>query len=270
MNISISNIIWEKGKDNFEAFLKVVSECNIKAVELSLNSIFEEPLLITEEEIVWLIKLFDKYKISVSALHSLTYTRPDLEIFGRKEKREDLVKYIFHYIDIAKRLNTKNLVYGSPKSRKIYDLTLFEANNIFLEFLQNIDNYCKDINFNIEPLPKDYCEYLNTFEESVSLIKNRNFKNIFVQLDVRSIIENRENIDVIFQNSSFIKHVHIGEPNLTMLENSEYSNIHKSIFEKLLSIGYRGFLSIEVINHNEKNYKEYTETIIKRVIKHYE
>ncbi len=270
MKISISNIIWEKGRDNFESFLKVISENNIKAVELSLNSIFDEPLSITEYEILWLTELLHRYNISISALHSLTYTRPDLEIFDRKEKKEELVKYIFHYIDIAKKLNTNNLVYGSPKSRKIYNLNTNEADYIFLEFLQEIDDYCENINFNIEPLPKNYCEYLNTFEESVNLLKKRNFKNIYIQLDVRSIIENNENINTIFQNESYIKHVHIGEPNLIMLDNSEYSNIHKNVFKKLSSIAYNGFLSIEVLNHKGNNYKEYVEKIIKKVREYYE
>jgi sugar phosphate isomerase/epimerase len=270
MTLSISNIIWKKGKENFENFLKVVSKNGVKAVELSLNSIFEEPLSMTENEFSWLNEVLNRYKISISALHSLTYTRPDLEIFNSKEKREELIKYIFNYIDIAKKLNTNNLVYGSPKSRKTYSYTLKEANCIFLEFLKEIDDYSEDINFNIEPLPQTYCEYLNTFEESVYLLKKTNFKNIFIQVDIRSIIENEENIDTIFQNTDYIKHVHIGEPNLAMLDKSEYSHKHKTIFQQLSHIGYNGFLSIEVINHQEKDYKKYTETIIKRAREYYE
>ena len=269
MTLSISNIIWKKGKEHFEDFLNLIAENNVNAIELSLNSIFEEPLDMKEEDFIWLNNLLAKYNVSISALHSLTYTRPDLELFSSKEKRDELLLYMYNYLEIAKKLNTKNIVYGSPKSRKIYNITQSEANAIFLDFLRKIDLHSNNVNFNIEPLPKLYCDYLNTYDEGVKLIESEAYDNIFIQLDIRSIIENKENIKSIFKNSKYLRHVHIGEPDLKMSENSIYASTHESLNSELREVKYTGYLSIEVINHSQNNFKKYTQKIIQRTRNYY-
>lgn len=268
MKLSISNIIWKKGKENFEDFLKVIVANNIFAVELSLNSIFEEPLNMSSEDLLWLKYLLQKYNVSVSALHSLTYTRPDLEIFNTKEKREELLSYLLYYVDIARELNTHNIVYGSPKSRKKYNYNNNELDNIFVDFLYKIDKNLIDINLNIEPLPKLYCEYLNTFMDGVNILEKNDFKNIFIQLDIRSIIESNENIEQIFTYDSYIKHVHIGEPSLTM-PSYKFEQVHKKINNKLLNMNYENYCSIEVINHKKNELVEYINKTIKNTRRYY-
>lgn len=268
MKLSISNIIWKKGKENFENFLKIIVQNNIYAVELSLNSIFEEPLNMSSEELLWLKNLLKKYNVSVSALHSLTYTRPDLEIFNTKEKREELLSYLLYYVDIARELNTYNIVYGSPKSRKKYNYSNNELDTIFVDFLYQIDKNLIDINFNIEPLPKLYCEYLNTFMDGVNILKKNDFKNIFIQLDVRSIIESKEDIDELFLYNKYIKHVHIGEPNLTM-PSYKFEQVHKKIDYNLFNINYKNYCSIEVVNHKEIDTIQYIIKTIKNTRRYY-
>ena len=268
MQLSISNIIWKKGKENFEDFLKAIVSNNIFAIELSLNSIFEEPLDMTEQDFTWLINLLKKYNITVSALHSLTFTRPDLEIFNTYKKREELLSYLLNYIDIAKKINTKNIVYGSPKSRQLYNYSIEEADKIFTEFLTKIDIKANGINFNIEPLPKVYCGYLHTFMDGVAILKKNNYKNIFIQLDIRSIIESKEDIEEIFKYKQYIQHVHIGEPNLTMPSN-KYRNFHQNINNTLLNINYKNYCSIEVMNHQENDIKTYLNKTIQSTRRYY-
>lgn len=260
MKLSISNIIWEKGKQEFELFLQFLKSNQINSIELSLNSIFEEPLNMTVNDKKWLKSLLEHYSISVSSLHSLTYTRPDLEIFNTKRKRQELLNYLFFYIDIAREFNTKNLVYGSPKSRKIHGKQKLEINEIFSDFLLNLDQNLEGLCFNIEPLPMAYCEYLNTFMEGVEIIEKENFKNIYVQLDVRSIIENSENIENIFKKFQYIKHVHVGEPKLRM-PSIEYKDIHKDINDNLNKMKYDKYISIEVLNHQDISSNYIFETI---------
>jgi len=268
MKLSISNIIWKKGAENFEDFLKAIVKNNIFAVELSLNSIFEEPLTIKKAELDWLKKLLKSYNISVSSLHSLTYTRPDLEIFNSHSKREELYKYLLHYIDLARELESSNIVYGSPKSRKRYANSDAELDKIFIDFIYKIDKESKGINFNIEPLPKIYCEYLNTFMDGVDILESNDFKNIFIQLDIRSIIESRENIDEIFKYDKYIQHVHIGEPNLTM-PSDNYLDTHLLINNSLKNMEYNGYLSMEILNHNQCGFEEYLSRTVTEVRKYY-
>lgn len=268
MKLSVSNIIWKKGRENFEDFLKNIVKNDVFAVELSLSSIFEEPYDITKDELEWLKKLLKYYDVSVSSLHSLTFTRPDLELFNTSSKREELCEYILRYVELARELNSNNLVYGSPKSRKTYGKTDIELDNIFVDFLYKIDEKSAGVNFNIEPLPKEYCEYLNTFMQAVDIFKKNSFKNIYVQLDIRSIIESMEDIDEIFEYQKYIKHVHVGEPNLKM-SVADYADVHSLFNKKLVKMGYNSNLSIEVLNHEQDNFEEYLKSTIKRVRNYY-
>lgn len=263
MKLSISNIIWEKGKDKFESFIKEIKENDIHNIELSLNSIFEEPTKMSKQNLRWLKNLFQSYDISISALHSLTYTRPDLELFNDPSKREELIEYMKFYFDIAQELNTKNLVYGSAKTRDLYNYSKTEADNIFIDFLYRIDEMSPGINFNIEPLSQTYCNYLNTYHDGVEILENKKFKNIFIQLDIRSVIENDENIESIFNKHQYIKHVHIGEPNMTMPTNHHVAT-HQSINKKLLAMDYENFLSIEVLKDTSKSLSDHTNETIRK------
>lgn len=264
MKLSISNIIWEKGKNKFEYFIKEIKKNDVHNIELSLNSIFEEPSKMSKQNLRWLKTLLQSYDISISALHSLTYTRPDLELFNTVSQREALIDYMKFYFDIAQELHTNNLVYGSPKTRYLHNFNKTEADNIFLDFLYRIDELSLGINFNIEPLPKSYCEYLNTFLNAVKLLEMNKYENIFIQLDVRSIIESEEKINEIFIYNTYIKHVHIGEPKLTMSAD-KYNEVHSLVYKKLADMRYSGYLGIEVLNQEGYDFEKYLESTIKKV-----
>ena len=97
---------------------------------------------------------------------------------------KSFIEYLKKYCDLARELDSQNIVLGSPKSRITYGRNKEELDKIFLDFLHQVDNYADGIFFNIESLSSEYCEYLNTHMEIVELIKNADFKNIFLQLSI--------------------------------------------------------------------------------------
>ncbi|EJF07768.1 sugar phosphate isomerase/epimerase [Thiovulum sp. ES] len=266
MKISISNIIWKKGKNEFAKFIEEVKKNGIFAIELSLNSIFEEPLNMTAKDFQWLEKQLET--ISVSAIHSLTYTRPDLNIFDNT--RNELIEYIKFYIKVANKLGTKNIVFGSAQSRNIKNISKAKADLIFIEFLKELDENLQNNNvfLHIEPLPKTYCNYLNSFLEGVSLLENETFLNIFIQLDIKSIFESDEDIKKIFKYSKYIKHVHASNPNFEILGN-EFAEKHKQIKKLLEDVNYSNFVSGEILNKSGDNYPLYLQSALESLKEFY-
>lgn len=249
MNLSISNIIWRKGPGEFPAFLAALRENGINAVELSINSIFAEPADITEREILWLKQILGDNAIKVSALHTLTYTRPDLLLFGDSNLRNLFYDYILMYRDFARELKCDNIVLGSPAARKRHGLNKVECNEIFLEFLSRCDGEFDGIHFNIEPLPGPQCEYLETFREVYDLIKSCKFRNIKIQIDIRSSIDTNESLDYIFGSEDhkfYIKHVQVSDPGLR-IPSDMYGKWHHQLVEELVKCNYSGYVSAEVI-----------------------
>lgn len=246
MKLAISNIIWSKGKDKFPGFLDAVADSGIHGVELALNAIFEEPTSLSNGELIALQQEIAKRGLVVSALHSLTFTRGDLELFGGTEKREDLLDYLVEYNRIARLLKCGNLVFGSPSARKMRGRNKDECNNIFLEFLLKLDKNLGNVFLNIEPLHPAMCEYLHFLKEARHLIKIGGLQNIKIQLDLRACIENDESIDEIRSSLPFVTHCQVSDPGVTRLTDA-YHQKHEVFSSLLLDGDYSGFVAGEML-----------------------
>ncbi len=265
MNISVSNIAWSKGINNLTSFFNQLEQRKVKGVELALSCFWEEPIEVDNSELFWLRNELKARDLKLVSLHSLTYTRPDLEVFYSSEKRASLLGYLKAYRDIAYDLGCKNLVFGSPKSRVTYGKNKSELDDIFFNFLCEIEQLMDGLNFNIEPLSKNFCEYLNSFEECLNLLNKQEFQKIFIQLDVRTIIETKEKLEKIFSNFHFIKHVHAGNPGLK-IPGKPYQDIHQKIRSKLLDSKYSGYISAEVASQDKVSNEEFINQIIDSMV----
>lgn len=249
LKLSISNIIWTKGRGAFPGFLDAAAECGVCGVELALNAIFEEPASLPDEDLIALRQEIEMRGLAVSALHSLTFTRGDLELFSDKEKREDLLNYLLEYVRIAKLLKCNNLVFGSPSARKMHGRSHNECDDIFLSFLAEMDKRLENVCFNIEPLHYGMCEYLHTLQDAKRLIMTGNLRNIKIQLDLRSCIENDERADQIRSSLQFITHCQVSDPGLAML-TTVYSQKHELFAAILRDAHYAGFVTGEMLSPN--------------------
>lgn len=249
MKLSISNIIWSKGKKPLNGFLDAAAECDLAGVELALNAIYEEPVSLADADLITLRQEIAKRGLAVSALHSLTFTRNDLELFGCKENRKELLNYILEYVRIARLLNCKNLVFGSPSAREMHGRTREECDNIFLDFLAELDKHLENIFFNIEPLHPSMCEYLHTLQDAKKLIMDGNLHHVKVQLDLRSCIENCESTDQIRSSLPYVTHCQVSDPGLSTLAVT-HSQKHELFASILRDAHYTGFVAGEMLPPN--------------------
>ena len=146
MKISISNILWPKGFDRLEEFFYELSRKKIVAVELALNCFWTEPVEASKNDILLLKNLLKRYHLKLVSIHSLTFSRPDLELFSSSANLSVLEDYLFRYIDLARQLDCSNLVFGSPKTRNTYGMPKQNMDQIFLKFLAKI-NDCSEETF---------------------------------------------------------------------------------------------------------------------------
>ena len=269
MNISISNICWVKGKNNFPLFLDTLVKNNVYAVELALSCIWDEPTTISIDEIQWMKTQLDSRSISLVSLHSLTYTRPDLTLFKGSDSYIELASYIQSYISIARELGCPNLVFGSPKARHNYNnLGKDELDRQFVSFLKHIDPLLDGLNFNIEPLSSNYTQYLNSFDECVDLLSNFSSKNIFIQLDLRTFIENNEPILPFDNINQYVRHVHVSNPGLR-LPGNPYEYFHSQLSSLLKSVNYTGFITAEIVYDSLYAYPDFVQLISSAMEQYY-
>lgn len=74
-------------------------------------------------------------------------------------------------------------------------------------------------------------------------MKKINCEGIKVNVDFGTIIENKEDLNIIFENINLVNHIHISEPNLVKVEKRKE---HQQLSEFLKSINYDRYISIEM------------------------
>lgn len=246
MKLSISNIAWSE--ENDEEIYEYISKAGFDGLEIAPTRIIKENpyehLKVAKE---FSDNLKNKYGLNISSMQSIWYGKQE-KIFGSFEEREYLIKYTEKSIDFAKSINCKNLVFGCPKNRIINDLK--NDYKIAIEFFNKIGDYAKIQNtyFSIEPNPTIYgTNFINKTIDAIELVKDINNDGIKINLDLGTIIQNEENIEIIRENINLINHIHISEPNLEYIKNRK---IHRELIETLKECQFDKYVSIEMKNQN--------------------
>ena len=170
------------------------------------------------------------------------------KFFGSVEERNELIEYTKKAIDFASIINCNNLVFGCPKNRNIQNENDYE---IALKFFKTIGEYAqqKHTVFAIEPNPTIYnTNFINTTKQAFDIVKDIDCKAVKVNVDLGTIIENNENIEIIEENIHLVNHIHISEPNLESIQKRDMHNKLKDILNKN---NYDKYISIEMKNQND-------------------
>lgn len=240
MKYSISNIAWEKEYDGeMYTFLK---ENGVDGVEIAPTRIFENPYDRLEEAHLYSYMLKNKYGLTVSSMQSIWYGIGQ-NIFGTDEDRQFLTNYTKKAVLFAESMGIKNLVFGCPKNRNVPQ----GANtDIALEFFKQIGDFAFEHGTNIalEPNPVIYnTNFLNYTKDCCEFVKKVDSKGLKVNIDMGTMIYNKENPHLVKTYKTLVNHIHISYPNLEYIKPcGEYTTLKKVLGK----IDYDGYISIEM------------------------
>ena len=241
MKLSISNIAWDKEHD--EEMYEYLSKNGFDGIEIAPTRIFEQvPYEKIEKAREFAKNLKQKYDLSISSIQSIWYGK-NARLFGSEEQRESLTQYTKKAINFANVIGCRNLVFGCPKNRS---LKTKEDIKVGIQFFKEIGEYAKKKNtvFAIEPNPTIYnTNFINTTKEAFDIVEKIDHDAIKVNVDLGTMIENGENIDVLEEHYHEINHIHISEPNL---EKIQKRTIHKELASNLKQKNYQNYVSIEM------------------------
>ena len=103
----------------------------------------------------------------------------------------------------------------------------------------------KNVFFCIEPLGKNYTDFIISMEEGGQIVKKINHVNLKLQLDTKTIFSNNEDVNKITNEyGDLIQHVHVSDDDLR--EPGTVNKNHNFIGKSLKKIKYDKFLSIEM------------------------
>jgi sugar phosphate isomerase/epimerase len=251
MKLSISNLAWQKIED--ETIFNLMRNAGFNGLEIAPNKVFENILTINDQQIFQYFKLVKSYNLEFSSMQSLLFDRGDLKIFDESQK--ETIIYLKKIIDLAKKLQIKVLVFGSPKNRIINGLDKKIAYNIAIEFFTQLAHYAdsQGLVFCLEVVPSQYgCDFINNTDEAVKFIKDVNAKGLGLNIDSGAIILNQENIEKAIEKSMpYAYHFHISEQNLDPILNHKTN--HKNFSNILKKFNFNHWLSIEMIGDSKNS-----------------
>ena len=260
MKLSISNIAWNKEKD--EEMYECISQMGFDAIEIAPTRIFEEkPYENLDDAKKFAEDIMQKYNLKISSMQSIWYGKQE-KIFANEQERNILLEYTKKAIDFASAIECNNLVFGCPKNRNINSENDYE---IAIDFFNRIGDYARKKNtiFAIEPNPTIYnTNFINTTKEALDIVKRINNDGIKVNMDLGTILQNDECLEQIdFDNTN---HIHISEPNLEIIQKRV---LHTKLANILRESQYKNYISIEMKKCDSlddvKRVMEYVRSVFK-------
>lgn len=241
MKLSISNIAWDKKDDEY--MYEYINNKNYKGLEIAPTRIFPvNPYDQLELASDFSNMLKRKHDLEISSMQSIWYGRNE-QMFKSKQERERLFEYTKKAIDFAGVIKCTNIVFGCPKSRVINNQ---DDIKIAVEFFNSLGEYAKEKGtvLSIEPNPIIYnTNFINTTKEAFEFVKIVDSDGIKVNIDLGTVIYNKENLNDIGKNIDLVNHIHISEPNLIAVERRD---MHKELANILKDKEYNKFVSIEM------------------------
>lgn len=241
MKLSISNIAWEQKWDT--QVYSLMKKYGFTGLEIAPIRIFPEaPYDKLKSAFEWNDTLKEQYGLQVSSMQSIWYGRQE-KIFGSSQERDTLLAYTKKAIDFAQVIACKNLVFGCPRNRVLPD---GEDKNKAISFFKELGDYAveKGTVIGMEANPPVYhTNYINTTQDALELMERVASKGFLLNLDLGTMIENKEQIEVLEGKTGWINHVHISEPGLRKIEHRSF---HGEMAAFLKESGYQGYVSIEM------------------------
>lgn len=246
INLTVSNLAWKNEKLHKVIFM--FKKNNIKYLEFSPNVLLKNDF--SKDNIQKIKNFWKKKNFQLYSMQSLLFNINDAYLFGDKIQKKIFLKEVIKKISLAKNLGTKIIVFGSPKNKKnIYKKKLSALNLESISIFRKIDQVCrkKKIIFCLESNPKIYnCDYLNETKEAIDIARKINSKYFKVNLDLGTVISNKENITKLIKNYlKYFAHCQFSMPLLKKI------NMKNNIFAKTIKLlkkeKYKGVISIEML-----------------------
>ncbi len=240
---------------HFDTSISLLHDLGYKGVEIALrNPELLDPAALETK--------LNKYDLKLAALgtgqayvdEGISLTDPDEQI------RQEAIIRLKKHIDLASIFESQVII-GLIRG-KLIDPPFQETQIGFFESaISEICSYAEKRNviLVIEPVNRYECNFLNTSQEIIDLIRKLEIPNLKVLLDTFHMnIEEEDMHDTIIAAKDYLSHVHIAD------SNRKYPSMGHidffGIYNALKSIAFSGFLSGEMLPYPD------LETAIKQYI----
>lgn len=256
MRLSASNIAWSTEED--DRVYDLLKDYGFTGLEIAPTRLVQKQPY-EHKELAGIIAqgLKREHGFVISSMQSILFGRSE-RLFGSDEERKELMHYLKKAVDFAENIGCRNLVFGSPKNRKIEkesDYVIAVA--FFLEIGEYAAQHGTVISMEANP-PIYGTNFINRTEDAVKLVQDVNCEGFRLNLDFGTILENGENLGKVESILEWVNHIHISEPHLVPIRKRQEHGLLAEILEQQ---GYDRFVSIEMKRNEQNNLDIIEETL---------
>ena len=243
MKLSVSNIGWAAEQDT--QLYGQLKQLGFQGIEIAPTRIFpQQPYEKAARAHDFAQELTTQYGLEICSMQSIWYGKTQ-RIAESEEAYQSLLAYIGEAAHFAKAAGCRNLVFGCPRNRNLSDPAESE---IVIRFLKDaagvVEKY--GVILALEANPVIYnTNFVNTTRQAIELLRKIGHPALMLNLDFGTIVENREDLEILRENVDLISHVHISEPGLKPLQRREEHEKLRAILE---DNHYAHFVSLEMGN----------------------
>lgn len=245
--VSVSNIAWQRRDEEVAPLL---AGAGASGLEIAPTVIWDDPTVISSDDVRAWRRPFDAEGLSVVAMQSLLFGTSGLELFGPPEARAALREHLVAMCRVAELVGAGVMVFGSPRNRRRGHLDLDVADAIAAEFFGDVAEHAAEHGtvLGLEANPEDYgADYLTRACEARSLVETVDHPGLRLHLDAACmLLAGDDPNEEVRAGSHLLGHVHVSEPNLGTVGGEPPSAHHRAFAQALRDVGYEGFVSVEM------------------------
>ena len=244
--LAVSNIAWPAEHD--PVAYEILRNAGVRGLEVAPTRIWPGWEGATPNAARELRRLLEGQGLFVPALQSVTYGLPDLQLFGSRGSRQDLVDHLERVADLAAELGARVLVFGAPKTRARGAIAPARAGELAVETFSEIGRRCaaRGVVLGLEPNPTEYgCDFVTRSPEALALIEAVDSPGFGLHLDAAGLhLVGERPVEALAAAAGGLRHFHASEPYLETFADPVVD--HRAMAGALADIGYEGWISIEM------------------------
>ncbi len=241
MKLAISNLAWPAAWE--PEIYATVKRYGFTAIEAAPTRIFlETPYEDLARAKAWATDLRQTQGLEICSLQSILYGRTE-RLFASEAERRFLLNYTKQAIDFAQAVGAGNLVFGSPKNRR---LEPGERSDAALPFFRTLADYAQahGTTLSLEANPPMYgTNFCTATAQALDWAQAVDRPAFQVNLDLGTMLANGEGVAVLSGRLNLIHHIHISEPGMKALERRP---LHRALAALLHQESYPGYVAIEM------------------------
>lgn len=243
----MSNIAWDPADDGEVA--TILLGAGVDAVEVAPTKAWPDPRAAGVPDAQGERERWADLGLDVVATQALLFGRPDLQLFGADDVRQQMADHLAHVLTLGAAMGASAQVFGSPRNRRREALPAQDALARAVDFFKEVGAGAQAAGTAvvIEGNPEEYgADFLTSAHEAAALVMAVDSPGVRLHLDTACmVLAGDDPVECVHRYASLLAHVHLSSPGLGPVGDRD-DPVHASVVEALRDVRYQGTVSVEM------------------------